>query len=476
MTLGNFSARDRRAARRRAAPPIATAAWPAPCTSAATTWPARSAPTCPGWRGSGGTGPACGRWRSRPMPSGRGGARSRRGYPGPSVRSFSCSTCGQLVFFENTVCLRCGSELGFEPGRRELVTLSARRRALREPRAGRLQLAGRARRASCARAAGSRARARPTTTPRGSSASACAEAAKRWLLFELGELALPVQSWRERDGGLAFELLSSDRGPVTTGHADGVITLDVAESDDAHREALREQLGEPYRTVLGHFRHEIGHYYWPLLVPEGRRARALPRAVRRRARGLRRGARAPLRERPAARLAAALRQRLRDDAPVGGLGGDLRPLPAHPGHAADRRRLRRERARRRATRHPTAGDFRALLDDWLPLTYALNALSRSMGATTSTRSSCPRRWSRSSPSSTSGSRQHRTRVEQPVGVERALDRAIARELARRAHELEPARLGHADAVLGADRPAARGRERAAPPRRPRRRRARGRAR
>ena len=57
---------------------------------------------------------------------------------------------------------------------------------------------------------------------------------------------------------------------MTTGHADGVITLDMAESDDAHREALREQLGEPYRTVLGHFRHEVGHYYWPLLVPEGR--------------------------------------------------------------------------------------------------------------------------------------------------------------------------------------------------------------
>ena len=124
-----------------------------------------------------------------------------------------------------------------------------------------------------------------------------AEAAKRWLLFELGELGLPVQSWRERDGGLAFELLSGDRGTVTTGHADGVVTLDVAESDDAHREALREQLGEPYRTVLGHFRHEIAHYYWPLLVPEGPGARALPRTVRRRARGLRRGARAPLRDR-----------------------------------------------------------------------------------------------------------------------------------------------------------------------------------
>ena len=46
---------------------------------------------------------------------GVGGA-DRGGYPGPSVRSFSCATCGQLVFFENTVCLRCGSDLGFDPG------------------------------------------------------------------------------------------------------------------------------------------------------------------------------------------------------------------------------------------------------------------------------------------------------------------------------------------------------------------------
>jgi hypothetical protein len=57
---------------------------------------------------------------------------------------------------------------------------------------------------------------------------------------------------------------------VVTGHADGVITLDLSESDDAHRERLRDRFGEPHRTVLGHFRHEIGHYWWPRLV-EGER-------------------------------------------------------------------------------------------------------------------------------------------------------------------------------------------------------------
>jgi hypothetical protein len=53
---------------------------------------------------------------------------------------------------------------------------------------------------------------------------------------------------------------------VITGHADGVITIDLSESNDPHREALRIRLGEPYRTMLGHLRHEIGHYYWLVLV------------------------------------------------------------------------------------------------------------------------------------------------------------------------------------------------------------------
>jgi hypothetical protein len=65
---------------------------------------------------------------------------------------------------------------------------------------------------------------------------------------------------------------------VTTGHADGLITLDLAEADPAHREELREQLDEPYRTLIGHMRHEVGHYYWTVLDPQGDdllRARAL---------------------------------------------------------------------------------------------------------------------------------------------------------------------------------------------------------
>ena len=93
-----------------------------------------------------------------------------------------------------------------------------------------------------------------------------AEREKRRLLFDLGELGLPVDGAQDRDGGLAFDLLTSEVEPVTTGHADGVITLDLAESDDVHRVTVQQRMGEPYRTVLGHFRHEVGHYYQSILV------------------------------------------------------------------------------------------------------------------------------------------------------------------------------------------------------------------
>jgi len=183
------------------------------------------------------------------------------------MRAFTCPVCSQLVFFENSACLRCGSALAFDPEVRELVAL--------DPDGGRPRCANAAL-AGCnwlAPAPGALCRSCALTRTRPSDDDtegledfAHAEAAKRRLLFELGEHGLPVEGWRERDGGLAFELLSSNASTVTTGHARGVITLDLAEADAAHRETMREQLGEPYRTVLGHFRHEIGHYYWPLLV------------------------------------------------------------------------------------------------------------------------------------------------------------------------------------------------------------------
>ena len=99
------------------------------------------------------------------------------------------------------------------------------------------------------------------------------EVAKRRLIYSLVELGLPLVSKNEDpQNGLAFDFLA-DPDPadpnspkVMTGHSDGVITVDIVEADDAEREKRRVSMHEPYRTLLGHFRHEIGHYYWDRLI------------------------------------------------------------------------------------------------------------------------------------------------------------------------------------------------------------------
>ena len=96
------------------------------------------------------------------------------------------------------------------------------------------------------------------------------ELAKRRLVSNLLALGLPVASRVSEDTerGMMFDFLRSpDLGPhVMTGHNTGLITLNLLEADDAVREAARSAMREPYRTLLGHFRHEIGHYYWDRLV------------------------------------------------------------------------------------------------------------------------------------------------------------------------------------------------------------------
>ncbi len=83
-------------------------------------------------------------------------------------------------------------------------------------------------------------------------------------------MGLPIVPWDVKAGGLGFDLISSlSAGErVVIGHANGIITLDLAESLDDRREALRVRLGEPYRTMLGHLRHEVGHYYQNVLITD----------------------------------------------------------------------------------------------------------------------------------------------------------------------------------------------------------------
>jgi hypothetical protein len=99
------------------------------------------------------------------------------------------------------------------------------------------------------------------------------ELAKRRLVADLLALQLPVKSRLTEDPaqGLMFDFLraATPDERVTTGHDNGLITLDIEEADDARREQRRQQLHEPYRTLLGHLRHEVGHYYWDRLVRDG---------------------------------------------------------------------------------------------------------------------------------------------------------------------------------------------------------------
>ncbi|MGA2928788.1 MAG: putative zinc-binding peptidase [Solirubrobacteraceae bacterium] len=186
------------------------------------------------------------------------------------MRAFACDNCGQLLFFENSVCLRCGTPQGFVVDRLELAALSDA-----DGSADGLRRCANAAVATCNWMLASddvealcRSCRLTRTRPNDSDAQALAafaeaESAKRRLLFQLLDVGLPVQA-----NGPRFDLLSSAFEPVSTGHEDGLITIDLAESDDVRREQRRAELGEPYRTMLGHFRHEVAHYYWPLLVEQ----------------------------------------------------------------------------------------------------------------------------------------------------------------------------------------------------------------
>jgi hypothetical protein len=323
------------------------------------------------------------------------------------MRAFTCGVCGQLVFFENSACLRCGTRLGLRWSDRELVTKPGQPPCANSNAIGCNALADTPG-AFCFACTLTRTRpddadglgrhavrvsvqakqnAPDDADGHGLSQWAEAERAKRRLIFELGELGLPLPTRAEQpDGGLAFDLLSSAVEPVMTGHANGVITLDLAESDDDQRERRRVQMGEPYRTLLGHLRHEIGHFYFPLLTTNdealatARRLFGDERENYQQALDRHYAAGPPdgwAREHVSAyatmhpsedwaetfahvlhvrdTLQTAAAYGVRVDGPAG--RPDLHAAPVDTG----------------------AGGLRAMLDDWLGLTYALNAVNRSLG-------------------------------------------------------------------------------------------------
>lgn len=205
------------------------------------------------------------------------------------MKSFNCQVCGQLIFFENAQCLRCLNTLGYVPDQFSLCVLEAAGDNVWRVPNGNLYR-----------------QCRNTIdwqmcnwmVPITSDTDYCLscdlnetipdlsipanrhywrklEEGKRRLVYSLTRLGLPVVSKRlNESNGLSFEFLREPEAPefeddrVFTGHHNGRITVNVVEADDAERERIRQNLDEVYRSILGHFRHESGHYYWWQLVQE----------------------------------------------------------------------------------------------------------------------------------------------------------------------------------------------------------------
>ncbi len=213
------------------------------------------------------------------------------------MKTFHCDACDALVFFENVRCLNCGETLALVPSLADISTIV--------PADGDLWTC------AAAPADGPTFRlcknsvdheicnwvvpsedpeqyclcCRLTRTipdlskPDNFRALQKMELAKRRLVYTLMMLKLPVTNkTADPEHGLVYDFkadLSASGGEkVLTGHDDGVITMNLAEADDAERERLRKALNEPYRTLLGHFRHEVGHYYWDVLIQNSDRLEA----------------------------------------------------------------------------------------------------------------------------------------------------------------------------------------------------------
>jgi hypothetical protein len=202
------------------------------------------------------------------------------------MKLFSCSTCGQIVFFENVRCTKCGFALAYLPDQSTMGAMAPSEdvllTTLPSAKGKKYRLCQNSiEHGVCnwavpldednAFCRGCRLNSiiPDLSRPGALKAWGRIEHAKKRLLYTLLQLGLPVDSHRDKKGGLVFSFLESDAqapSPVLTGHDDGHITLNIAEADNPGRERLREQLGETYRTLLGHFRHEIGHYYWDVLI------------------------------------------------------------------------------------------------------------------------------------------------------------------------------------------------------------------
>ncbi len=187
------------------------------------------------------------------------------------------------MFYENSLCLSCNRGTGFDPASHTMLSLDVGENGTWQREGRKWKFCANLNSCGCnwllpadsadtLCPACATTRTLPTlTTPGNAGRWQSLETAKRRLLYSLLDFNLWGPGCRLKPKfPLVFDFLESTGGQaVTTGHENGVITINVAEADDDERERMRVSLHEPYRTLLGHLRHEVGHYYWDVLIQDG---------------------------------------------------------------------------------------------------------------------------------------------------------------------------------------------------------------
>ena len=201
------------------------------------------------------------------------------------MKSFACTNCGNKVYFENTFCLKCNLPLGFQPEKLSMISLESAGPGTGLYRQAKGRDGGQVRYCSnqvhgvCNWLTSSHDktgfcvacdlnRTIPNLSEQGSLAAwRHLERAKKRLVYSLLHFGLPLDAGMDGKGKLTFDFARN----TVTGHLDGVISVDIMEADAVERERQRQYFDEPYRSLLGHLRHESGHFYWMVLVEAGNR-------------------------------------------------------------------------------------------------------------------------------------------------------------------------------------------------------------
>ncbi|MBW8320571.1 MAG: putative zinc-binding peptidase [Rhizobium sp.] len=322
------------------------------------------------------------------------------------MRIFHCSNCANVVHFDNNGCVSCGMRLAYRPNGFDMVAMEPDGTAFRDPAEPQSLLI------PCANtgigacnwlvedghASGFCMACRHNLTIPNLSTQQNVEnwqrieLAKRYVIYSIMRFGLPLVSRADDPAnGLGFAFLADENetgSPVLTGHANGLITLNIVEASDAEREARRVSLGEPFRTLIGHFRHEVGHYYWDRLV----RDRGDQAAFRALFGDEREDYGAALQQHYARGPEQGWEQSYVSAYAASHPWEDFAETWAHYFHIVDALdtadafglRTRPETEAPELSLTTTFDSYRAidarvLLDAWVPLTIAINSINRSMG-------------------------------------------------------------------------------------------------